>query len=468
VNRYLIVSDLHLCDVEEHPDGWKAYKSARYVADGDLDALLRRHASDVTAGDSLTLILNGDVVDFDLVTAVPDPPPWPVSLSERRRGLDPTPAKSVFKLGLVLRHHPVAVRALAAFLAAGHRVVVVMGNHDREFHFDEVQAAFREELRSRAREAGGSFDDSLLRFEPWFFLAPGELYVEHGNQYDPYSSFKHLLSPTLEWRGREMLALPMGNLSNRYLMSRMGYFNPHATDFILDIFQYLAHWWRHYALTRRSLVFNWLVGSLVVTWQLLRTRSLRLLTARDIEAQREAVALRYGLDPGVVAELARLQKPPITTRFFRIVREFWIDRVIMAGLMTGATIALALVPIPLWIKLMVPLSSFPLAYFVYERFAHGEGVFAVEKASIGVARAVARLLPVRLVSFGHTHKPRLIPLATGVSFVDSGTWAPIMTTTAGYRLAPGYRNYVVATFGDGEPCVRLDSLTGWAEPEETK
>ena len=32
-NRYLIVSDLHLCDVEDHSDGWKAYKNSRYRFD---------------------------------------------------------------------------------------------------------------------------------------------------------------------------------------------------------------------------------------------------------------------------------------------------------------------------------------------------------------------------------------------------------------------------------------------------
>ena len=32
-NRYLVLSDLHLCDVEEHADGWKAYKREKYLFD---------------------------------------------------------------------------------------------------------------------------------------------------------------------------------------------------------------------------------------------------------------------------------------------------------------------------------------------------------------------------------------------------------------------------------------------------
>ena len=39
-NRYLVVSDLHLCDVEDHPDGWKRYKSAAFVFDDQFAALV--------------------------------------------------------------------------------------------------------------------------------------------------------------------------------------------------------------------------------------------------------------------------------------------------------------------------------------------------------------------------------------------------------------------------------------------
>src|SRR5450432_2985807 len=110
-NRYLVLSDIHLCDVEEHSDGWKAYKSARYVCDTEIARLVERFC-DESAGATPTLILNGDTFDFDLVAAVPNPAPWPVSRAERQRGLDATAEKSKWKLELVLRDHPVFVAAL--------------------------------------------------------------------------------------------------------------------------------------------------------------------------------------------------------------------------------------------------------------------------------------------------------------------------------------------------------------------
>ncbi len=459
-NRYLVVSDLHLCDIEEHDDGWKAYKGARFVFDAEFAALVDRFASSGPPEAQRTLVLNGDVVDFDLVTAVPeDPAPWPVGRSERRRGLDATAEKSEWKLRRVLPHHPVFVEALARFLVAGHRVVLVMGNHDREFHFPEVQRAFEDAIRNAADQRGCTFPAGALRFEPWFYYVPGELYAEHGQQYDHYSSFRDLLAPTIRVGGREVLALPMGNLSNRFLMSRMGFFNPHASEFIMSLYDYVVHWFRHYALSRHSIIVPWFLGSLVVIGKLLKVKGYQQLPQPDVDPQRRALADRFGLDPEVVEKLGKLQRAPITTKFYRIIREFWIDRLLMAIVMTGGTITLALVPIPLWIKLMVPLACFPLLYFVYERLVRGEDIFTTEKHQATYARRIARLLPVRLVTFGHSHKPKLLALDRGVTFVDTGTWAPILASKGADRLAPGYRNYLVAAFDDGAPTVWFDCLT---------
>jgi hypothetical protein len=41
-HHYLVVSDLHLSDIEDNADGWKAYKGTRFVFDDDIAELLRR------------------------------------------------------------------------------------------------------------------------------------------------------------------------------------------------------------------------------------------------------------------------------------------------------------------------------------------------------------------------------------------------------------------------------------------
>ena len=439
--RYLIISDLHLTDVKDNADGWKAYKASRYMIDRDVSTLIRTFMED-GKGAALTLVLNGDIFDFDLVNAIPDKPAWPVYRSERHRGLEATAEKSAWKLKQILRDHEIFVSAIADFVDKGHRLIYVMGNHDREMHFIEVQDVLIQALKKYCPQDC----KDRIRFEPWFFYEPGRLYVEHGQQYDFYSTFKYLLCPTVHCNDQEIIALPMGNLANRYLMSRMGFFNPHATDFILNAFRYFTHWLRHYAFSRRSLVTNWLVGSLVTMRKLWKYRYKMKRRPPECEDALKDQAKRSGLDIDILRKLMAIGKRPITDRFFRVMREFWIDRVMIALFFIGATIALALVPIPLWIKLMVPLSSFPLVYFIYEKAVQGVSVFTVEKEIPRYAQRIAKILPVRLVILGHTHKPRVLPLDNGLTFVDTGTWAPIYDMQG--NSISGYNNYLIAGFSN--------------------
>lgn len=465
-HRYLVLSDLHLCDVEEHEDGWKAYKRAAYLFDDELAALFERHLVDPRPDVEPILVLNGDVFDFDLVDAVPDPAPWPVSRSERQRGLEPTPEKAVWKLERMLAHHPGFVRALARHLGRGHQLVYVLGNHDREFHFKEVQAAFLRALHAAAQAQGVGFRDEAVRIEPWFYYQPGEIFAEHGNQYDHYNSFTYLLSPVVEQAGQPMLVLPMGNLSNRLLLSRMGFFNPHASDYILNVYRYVLHWVRYYALSRRGILWRWFSGSLLVLLQLLGLRLKLRTEPPEHRAALHDLAARSGLGLPTLEALAKLHRPPISGRLYRMMRELWIDRVLIALLMSAATIVLALSPLPLWAKLMVPLCAFPLVYLLYENFAQGETIFTFEHRLPECARAIAALAPVQVVTFGHTHSPRIIPLNQRLVFVDTGTWAPITQEQESRSLVPGFRNYLLADFTGDEAVVRLDCWSANLRPAE--
>lgn len=461
---YFVVSDLHLCDVEDHADGWKAYKSARFVFDRELAAALEERLADGDPADERTVVLNGDIIDFDLVTAAPDEPPWPVSRVERRRGMDPTESKSVWKLQRVLEHHPEFVAMLVRMLGAGHRVVYVMGNHDRELHFEGVRRAFCEALAARAQAEGVTIDIERMTFEPWFFYVPGEIYAEHGQQYDYYTSFRYILAPTLPDHRELRLALPMGNLSNRELMSEMGFFNPHASNYILNVYRYFTHWLRHYAFSRRNIATRWFFGSLVVMLQLLRNKGVLTRHPPDHDRLLRELAQRIDMEPSTVRALDRLKRQPITNRWYRVIREFWIDRLIVAGLMAGGTIVLALAPVPLWVKLMVPLSSFPLLFAIYEWFAHGETIFSAEHQASEYARAISKLVSTPVVTFGHSHTPLTVPIEPGVTYVNTGTWAPVWAQDERHELVPGLRNVLVVRCEDGRCQISLSSCMGTTGP----
>jgi UDP-2,3-diacylglucosamine pyrophosphatase LpxH len=465
-NAYLIVSDLHLTDVQDNADGWKAYKSSRYLFDKDFRELVRRFVDGAEPGTPLTLILNGDTFDFDLITAIPDEPPWPVSRLERRYGLKPTESKSVFKIECILEDHPGFVEALAELAILGHRIVCLFGNHDRELQFEAIRNAFVGAIREAAEQSGETLRGEIVQFEPWFYMVPDELYVEHGNQYDQYSSFRYVLTPTVtDGDGEEVIAIPMGNLSARLMINVMGYFNPHAEDFVLSVPEYVAHWLRNYLFTRRSLMFAWLWGSILTLFGSLRTRKRVIAQGAEQHVQkRHERAEQTGLSRDTLRCLDDLRRAPVTDSLFRLWRELWLDRALIALMMTAATVVLALTAIPLWIKLMVPMSAFPLLYLAYEAFAQ-KSIFAYETGMIDRARSIAEETGCPLVSFGHSHKPGLFPLARGVSYVNSGAWAPTWDSETG-ESHPGSWNFIhLSVADDGSVDVQLDSWMGHTEAQ---
>ena len=434
--KYLVLSDLHLTDIENNSDGWKGYKNDIYSISEPFERLLKNYNKEIT------LVFNGDIIDFDLVVDYPKIPDFEISANEKKRGLSPTMEKSLWKLKKVLYDQEEFFKVLALFLANGNELIYVIGNHDRELYFDKLQEFFVDYLVELAKKEGFGLLKEQISFYSWFYYKENEIYVEHGNQYDYYTSFKYPLKPIIINKGGEEIALPMGNLSNRYLMTSMGYFNPHASDYILSAFSYIKHWLTKYAFTRRSLMFNWIWGSVLVIFKIFSIKKKQKTIPENYEELINNEAKRLNLTMKEIDKLNELRQLPIMYRTFRMIKELWLDRVFLAMLLTGGTIALALVPIPLWIKLMVPLSSFPLLFFIYEMITKGETIFTIEEKIPNYAKKIARIIDTRAIIFGHSHQPRSFPINKKTKFIDSGTWAPVFSIKTPYTLKEGLRNYI--------------------------
>ncbi len=132
---------------------------------------------------SATLILAGDILDFARV------------LPERGKHYvgdryGATEADSLDKLRKVVEGHPVVFAALKGYLGCGGQVLVMPGNHDVDFCWPAVFAAFRQEV-------GGAAEPQLI------YVAGGEIHekrihIEHGNQHSYDNSFEHWPNPILE------------------------------------------------------------------------------------------------------------------------------------------------------------------------------------------------------------------------------------------------------------------------------
>lgn len=240
-----IVSDLHLCA------GWisaeRRYSRLElFFYDREFSRWLDRVLLEQEAKKRpAVLLLNGDVFDFLAVVRTPSPEEaqalgFKITRAEEKFGIASSEKKSAWKMDRIIEGHRVFFAALARFVAHGHRLVFLRGNHDVELYWPLVQRRLLEALARIAREEGfvERGEELLTRVEirQWFYHEPGRLYVEHGNQYEGSNSFRYGLCPELPGRyteDRELgLDYPLGSLFVRYLYNKLLTVDPYSAFFV--------------------------------------------------------------------------------------------------------------------------------------------------------------------------------------------------------------------------------------------
>jgi UDP-2,3-diacylglucosamine pyrophosphatase LpxH len=242
----LVLSDLHLGEGRSRESGLYSVEEDFFADDAFarlIDHFLVRHQDDPGG---LTVVLNGDVFDFLTVNSVPAPDSemtgsFEVSAREEKFGLDPTPEKSAFKLDVIAAGHPEFFTALSRVVAAGHRLEILRGNHDLELFFPAVKDRLREHLVDPALGADRPAVERQVRFHEWFYLEPGRVYIEHGNQYEASNSIRYPFRPLLPAPsgGQPSLDYPLGSLFVRYFYNRVRRSNPYAPR-VASFEQYVA------------------------------------------------------------------------------------------------------------------------------------------------------------------------------------------------------------------------------------
>lgn len=391
------------------------YRQEPFSPDRELAEMLDRLRQKVR-GDALTLVLNGDVFDLDA--------PRVVGQKSVFHDLPRTAEHAVPSLRAILDDHPIFLDALGRVLAEGHAIVFVSGNHDVQLTLPQVRDLLRARLTEAtlAAQAEASHAEpraaieGRITFRAWFHRTADGILIEHGNQYDPYCSFRYPMAPF--GRDPREIQPTMGSLSARNLVGRMGYFNPHVdSSFMLSTLGYLAHWVRYYLFSRRSLAFAWVTGAA-------RT-FLKLLHVRDPEtrARRRANVTASVRETGVpwkkVARHARLFARPAEDRLGLVARELWIDRAagLAATLLIGA-VWLLLAEGPLAVGAAIVPALFVGYELVIPKIPLDENWRAVQRA----ARRVARVHHASAVVFGHTHHAEGA-WERGVFFGNTGSWS---------------------------------------------
>lgn len=419
-----IISDIHL--TEEEPVNakyplWKKYKTRQFFFDDALSDFFH-HIEEKAKGEKVELILNGDIFDFDSVLSIPEEPTFRVSWLERKRGLEPKSDKAKYKIKKILKDHHEFVKALAGFINRGNKVVFVMGNHDLELQFLDVQNEVREQLKLSPRE------QENVRFVEWFYISNQDTLIEHGNQYDPYCQCEDPVNPFVKGYNNIYLKLPFGNIACRYIMNGLGFFNPHTdNNYIMTMKDYIIIFLRYMVRAQPLLVLTWFGGAVLTLQRSVRDRiAAPLRNAFTIEDRIQNMAEKANAEARMIREMKELIVPPASSNPILIARELWLDRafLILLAIMVIFyifTVLNAAFGISLFWA-FIPASLFLPFYLFYSRSVMSL-VSSYKEPDDRILAMTAVITKVKRVVYGHTHRTRH-EIIGAVEHLNSGTWSP--------------------------------------------
>lgn len=408
----LVISDLHLGD----DLGPKSEGTLRL--ERELQTFLDHHRDD---GHRWQLVINGDMIDLVGVTLMPADVGWIAGLhpDDHHYGLGARSHPAALKLQRVLLHHDGVFRALGRFLASGHSVAIVIGNHDVEVHWPEVQTLFVDALLTFAIDAGADPDAArdAISFHDWFFLEEGLAWIEHGHQYDPYCSFEEILEPATD---AEEIDPNLGALLPRYVGSRMA-------DDVHDawghgFFGYLK-FWANQGSGRAAGIGSAYIDVFLRMFEHWNARAPERLAARRARAHARlrVVARTLKLPEERLLALAALALPPLSVDLGRIVRALMVDRLLL--MLTAPALLLSMLLLPwTWMPWAFLTAALPLGVWSWYATLAREPVDPSDtmRAMAGRIREIAR---VPIVVMGHSHNAFAEGDGRGWYF-NTGTWVP--------------------------------------------
>ncbi len=431
----VVLSDVHLGSDLGVPGAVAPARSVQI--DDDLCRLIDHYRSTEPNGERWRLVVAGDFIDFVGMTLPTDAPGTETAPNEEEllHGLGNAEDHAVAKMHAVAVRHREIFAALGRFVAEGHAITFIRGNHDVELHWSLVRAELARTIVEHARawsEDPAAHDGRALPFDaaaiaariedaPWFLNVEGVAYIEHGHQYDPFCSVDHVLSPRRALDPRR-IARGFTDVLLRFVVRRTPGVPEygHETMGVIDYVRMAAR----LGPSGMWLLFVRFVRAIRELFHL-RTEyasdaARRLAAEHDLMLAKFAAARRMGAEK--LRALCALQVAPITRTAAGILASLLLDQIAVG------TLGLLL------------LTVFGVLSYFYPSFLWGDGV--VLAAWLGAffwlrrlrkidpdielglrAGALARLFSAPFVVMGHTHVPRRQLVAGGATYVNLGSWS---------------------------------------------
>jgi UDP-2,3-diacylglucosamine pyrophosphatase LpxH len=471
----LIFSDVHLGS--DLNDCSLATMRRTTSIDRDLVALLshyRKQRATAHGNARWRVVIAGDFIDFIGMSIRSEQtlePMAPLTEEERLHGLGSGQAHAREKLRRVAIRHADVFAELAGFVAEGHALTLIHGNHDIELHWDGVKEDFRAILLSIARIAKESSEVhaesflSRIDFEPWFFYRDGVAYIEHGHQYDPFCATSHVMSPVSPLDTGKV-ARGFSETLLRFVVRPTRGMTEHGHE-RFGMHAYLAFALRlgFSGMLRLGLRFVRAIRELFrIRRGHLSAASKALRASHERRIAQLAKATRFGKKR--LQSLLSLQAVPIAHSISGIMASLMLDRLALGF---AALLALLVLVAHSLIgrshpSVLVSGASVLFVWAIVHIYLSRKRT--VDPAATMVLRAeqLARIFPAAFVVMGHTHVP--VEQALGnATYINLGSWAedePLESPdeTGGQALvllapAPAARTHLVIHVNDGNAEARF-------------
>lgn len=452
----LVFSDVHLGSDLNDCTPNVVHRSA--TIDRDLVLFLEHYRREKPSGDRWRIVIAGDFIDFiGMAIAVPAELATAPNVEERAHGLGNASEHARLKLRRVAVRHADVFAELARFVAQGHALTLVHGNHDIEFHWDGVKDDLRALLQGHAEKEQPGLDPASfqerIEFSPWFFYRDGVAYIEHGHQYDPFCSTEHVMAPLSPLDPRR-IARGFTDVLLRYVVKPTLGMREHGHEHrgLLDYIAFGARLGLG-GLIRLGTRFVIAIGELFRLRRACFTEAAQVLRA---EHERRVALLseasRIGMDR--LRALLSLQVPPITQSVRGILASVLLDRLALAVASLFALCIVAVLGIyhghALWAAVGVLA-----AWGLFHRHLSSQRHVDAAEMLLAKASQLSKLFPAAFVVMGHTHMPVHVPAGTA-TYINLGSWAE--EEDAGPSAAPAPRaprTHLVIHMRDARPEARL-------------
>ena len=392
-----VVSDLHLGGDPRDPEvpGGRGF---RMCHQGDrLARFIDRLAGSL---ELVELIIAGDFVDF-----LAERPVVGEDWAPFHRDADE--AAAIFAL-VATEREPAVFQALKRLLAAGHRLTILLGNHDLELSLPSVRAAM-EQVLGAGRGTGA---DLFFVYDNEAYVV-GDAIIEHGNRADPANEVDH-----------DALRSVRVLQSRRADSRRAAPFTPPVgSRIVASLMNPLKQRWPFIDLLKPEGA-----GMAPVLLAMDPAAAARLPRLLGLLVRAGARAGLNRAAPSFGDEIAS-EEPPGLGELVRAALPNDDAELLLGGLSGGGSGAEIASGLPEW--------RADAAFAALRTLIRDDGTFDITAEQGGEYRRAAQAhleAGFRWVIFGHTHRAVCEPMPGGV-YLNSGTWADLMTVPAELRGA---------------------------------